>query len=55
VPEETPGSLRAQQYADVLAYMLKRNSAPAGSTPLPAADAELKKLKLALSEASNSQ
>jgi mono/diheme cytochrome c family protein len=46
MPEESPGSLPAQQYADVLAYMLKLNAAPPGTAPLPSADAELKKLKL---------
>jgi mono/diheme cytochrome c family protein len=46
MPEEAPGSLTAQQYADVLAYMLKLNTVPAGQTPLPTADADLKKVRL---------
>lgn len=48
MPEESPGSLSAEQYADVLAYIMKLNTAPAGAKALPTADAELKKVKLEL-------
>ena len=46
MPEEAPGSLTAQQYADVLAYMMKLNAVAPGQTPLPTDTDALKKLKL---------
>lgn len=39
MPYDSPGRLSAQEYSDVVAYMLELNGAPAGETELPA-DAE---------------
>ena len=37
MPEDNPGSLKPQQYADVVAYFLKLNGYPAGKEELKAA------------------
>jgi quinoprotein glucose dehydrogenase len=42
MPQDKPGSLSRQQAADVVAYILSFNKAPAGQTEL-AADAEVLK------------
>lgn len=34
MPKEQPGTLEPEEYADVLAYLLKINGAPAGKTEL---------------------
>jgi mono/diheme cytochrome c family protein len=34
MPEETPGSLAPQEYADIVAYMMKLNGIPSGPRPL---------------------
>jgi|688.fasta_scaffold466400_2 mono/diheme cytochrome c family protein len=34
MPEETPGSLAPQEYADIVAYMMKVNGIAAGPRPL---------------------
>jgi quinoprotein glucose dehydrogenase len=39
MPEDNPGSLKPQQYADVVAYFLKLNGYPAGNTELTGAEA----------------
>lgn len=36
MPYDSPGRLSAQEYTDVIAYMLQLNDAPAGDTELPA-------------------
>src|SRR6202000_2839892 len=36
MPKENPGSLSAEQYAAIIAYIIKQNGYPAGATPLPA-------------------
>ena len=36
MPEDNPGSLRPEEYADILAYLLSLNDYPAGNEPLPA-------------------
>jgi len=36
MPKNEPGSLAAEEYADVLAYLLKLNQMPVGTTELPA-------------------
>jgi mono/diheme cytochrome c family protein len=35
MPEDNPGSLKPEEYADVIAYLLKLNNFPAGQTDLP--------------------
>ncbi|MEO7156604.1 MAG: cytochrome c [Vicinamibacterales bacterium] len=35
MPEDNPGSLKKEDYADVIAYLLKLNNFPAGATELP--------------------
>ena len=35
MPEDNPGSLKKEEYADVIAYLLKLNNFPAGQTDLP--------------------
>ena len=41
MPKENPGSLSAQQYAAVVAYLLKQNGYPSGAASLTAGDAGL--------------
>ena len=41
MPEDMPGSLSAQQYADVVAYILKLNGMPTGSSELKSDDESL--------------
>ena len=35
MPEDDPGGLKKEEYADVIAYLLKLNNFPAGETDLP--------------------
>ena len=42
MPEDNPGSLKPQQYADIISYFLKLNKFPAGETELKG-DAEVMK------------
>ena len=42
MPMTAPGSLTRQQYADVIAYMLKLNGVPSGSSEVGTDDASLK-------------
>jgi mono/diheme cytochrome c family protein len=35
MPEDTPGSMKKEEYADVIAYLLRLNKFPAGGTELP--------------------
>lgn len=46
MPEDAPGSLTAGEYAQVVAYLLKLNRAPAGATELPADEASLAKIRI---------
>jgi mono/diheme cytochrome c family protein len=46
MPEDNPGSLKAQQYAEVLAYFLKLNEFPAGSEELRSSADELNVIKI---------
>lgn len=41
MPQNAPGSLTPQQYADVVAYILSVNGYPAGSTELPTSNEAL--------------
>jgi S-disulfanyl-L-cysteine oxidoreductase SoxD len=45
MPEDKPGSLTRQQYADVIAFFLRLNGYPAGKVELPTADASLKSIR----------
>lgn len=51
MPDDAPGTLTAQQYADVIAYMFKLNGVPAGDTVLPTDDAAMKQIKVAIPNA----
>jgi S-disulfanyl-L-cysteine oxidoreductase SoxD len=42
MPQDAPGALPAQSYADILAYILELNEFPAGSEELPAEAAVLR-------------
>ncbi|HJR57896.1 MAG TPA: cytochrome c [Vicinamibacterales bacterium] len=53
MPKEEPGTLTPEEYAQVLAYLLKINGAPAGKTELPADAAPLKKIRIAMPTAGN--
>ncbi len=35
MPEDNPGSLKKEEYADVIAYLLELNNFPVGATELP--------------------
>ena len=35
MPEDNPGSLKKEEYADVIAYLLQLNNFPAGESDLP--------------------
>ena len=48
MPDENPGTLSAQEYADVTAYMMKLNGVLPGKTPMPTEAEALKKLKLVI-------
>jgi mono/diheme cytochrome c family protein len=45
MPLSAPGSLTAQQYADVIAFMLEKGSAPAGTTELATTKEPLDSIK----------
>lgn len=46
MPLEAPGSLPAEEYAAVLAYILELNGYPAGDEPLPAESSALSAIQL---------
>ena len=46
MPKNEPGSLMAEEYADVLAYMLKINRMPAGEKDLPPDERALKPIRI---------
>jgi len=46
MPSNAPGTLKPDQYADVMAYVLSVNKYPAGKTPLPTTAATLKTVKM---------
>lgn len=41
MPEDKPGSMKPEEYVDVMAYLLKLNDFPAGQTELPTGKDEL--------------
>jgi mono/diheme cytochrome c family protein len=46
MPKNEPGSLSTQEYADVLAYMLRLNRMPAGPVELPPDSAALRSIRI---------
>jgi S-disulfanyl-L-cysteine oxidoreductase SoxD len=46
MPKEAPNSFSRQDYLDVVAFMLRANSFPAGKTELPRATADLSALRI---------
>lgn len=46
MPKNEPGSLSAEEYADVLAYVLRLNRMPAGNADLPADVNESKSIRI---------
>ena len=46
MPYDSPGRLTAQEYADVVAYMLELNDAPAGDTELPSDADGLRRIRV---------
>ena len=46
MPEDNPGSLRPEEYAAVLAYMLSLNGYSSGENPLPANVSELQNVRI---------
>lgn len=44
MPQDNPGSLRREDYVDVLAYLLQLNGLPEGKAELPTEDAALKQV-----------
>lgn len=47
MPMDAPGSLTAQQYADIIAFFISENGYPAGQTELPTSNAALKQIPFA--------
>lgn len=45
MPEDNPGSLKPEQYADILAFFLKLNGYPEGAEELPASPEALKTIR----------
>ena len=46
MPKNEPGSLSAQEYTDVLAYLLRMNRMPSGRTELPADSTAMKNIRI---------
>ena len=46
MPFDNPGTLRLEQYRDILAYLLKLNGFPAGGRALPDQADELKQIRI---------
>lgn len=46
MPEDTPGFLKPEEYADIVAYLLFLNGYPAGPDELPADAEKLKQLRI---------
>jgi S-disulfanyl-L-cysteine oxidoreductase SoxD len=44
MPQSNPGSLKRQEYVDLLAYILALNDMPAGSTELPTDESVLREI-----------
>jgi mono/diheme cytochrome c family protein len=52
MPKNEPGSLSSQEYADVLAYVLRMNAMPAGDHELPVESAAMQKIRIDLTKIS---
>jgi mono/diheme cytochrome c family protein len=52
MPKTEPGSLTADEYAAIVAYILKLNGMPAGRQPLPADSAALDRIRIDLKKGS---
>ena len=48
MPKNEPGSLTPDEYAAIVAYILKLNGMPAGRQPLPADSAALERIRIDL-------
>lgn len=48
MPKNEPGSLAAEEYSDVLAYLLKLNRMPAGDSELPVEPRDVKSIRIDL-------
>lgn len=46
MPNDEPGKLSREEYADIMAYLLKLNGLPSGEKPLPSDDEQLKLIKI---------
>ena len=46
MPKNEPGSLQPDEYADVVAYLLKLNELPSGTEPLPPDSMALRKIRI---------
>jgi S-disulfanyl-L-cysteine oxidoreductase SoxD len=46
MPMDAPGRLSRQEYADIIAYILRLNAFPDGETPLPAEDEPLRRIRM---------
>lgn len=46
MPFDSPGRLRREEYADVVAYLLKLNRLPPGERELPSEDAALRQVRV---------
>jgi hypothetical protein len=46
MPKNEPGSLQPNEYADLVAYLLRMNDMPGGSEELPADSVALKKIRI---------
>lgn len=56
MPEDNPGGLQPQQYADITAYFLQLNDFPAGDEELPGNDEAMRGVKIEpLKKSSNSR
>ena len=46
MPEDNPGTLKPQQYADILSFFLKLNGFAAGEAELTGTDAAMKAIRM---------
>lgn len=48
MPQDSPGSLPRQQYADIVAYLFEKNGLPPGKEELPSEQADLERVDIEL-------